>query len=129
MYKILIIFVLLSAILVQCSSFADNEAKDVKVCFLPNSPQEYVTHYEIYWWQDDDTTTFIQSDMTLIDTVIHVQTDTLFSPNYSFYSNYIRAGAIAVNINGKSEMALTNFVNYFEFFSPKQPRLIRIAKN
>jgi len=112
----------------SCSVKSDNDPINVRASFTPNLPEHRVTYYEIYWWQGEDTTSWRLSDMALIDTVNWINTDSLLTPYFTITLNYIRAGGVSRNAEGKSVMALSKFCSYFDFAVPPPPENLRIVK-
>ena len=123
-------FILLFAIIIGCSVYGDNEPKAVKVSWIPNPEEQNVIHYEIYWWQGDDTLSWSIPNMSYVGLVAHqVGADTLWHTGYIFSYDYIRAGAIAVNINSvKSGTGLSNFEYYHLLFGPSAPNVGRVEE-
>ena len=124
------VLILMFAVVVGCSVYGDNEPRGVKVSWDQNSDNEGVTHYEVYWWQGDDTLSWNIPSTNYVGDVPHIAgADTAFYSGYQFSYNYIRAGAIAVDgLGRKSTMGLSDFESYHYLFGPSAPANLKIRK-
>ncbi len=125
--KTLIIF-LFALIFIGCDLRGDNDPLDLRLVFDANPPDQNVTHYEIYWWQGDDTLSWNPTYMSMIDTVPHTDTDSIVSPPFTVTFNFLVAGATAVSAGGRSALSFTRFYSYFEFAAPSPPENVRVIK-
>ena len=107
----------------------ENDPQFLRLVWDPN-PETDMSHYEVYFWQGDDTLSWSQTNMFYYETINHsFNADSLISNQYVITYNYIRGGAIAVDSSGlKSSMGLSRFYSYEEFFAPSPPSGIRIIK-
>jgi hypothetical protein len=105
-----------------CDIDGDNAPVNVKLVLDANDPAEQVIRYEIYWWQGDDTTsTVLQKVSESLATP-----DSIVSNYYRITYNYVKAGAVAVNNQARSEMGVSRIYSYFEFQGPQKPENLRI---
>jgi hypothetical protein len=106
----------------SCDIDGDNAPINVRLVFDANDPAEQVIRYEIYWWQGDDTTSIVLQKVGESPAT----PDSVVSAPYRFTYNYVKAGAIAVNNEARSEMGVSRIYSYFEFQGPKAPDSLRI---
>jgi len=111
-----------------CDLQSDNEPKDVFGIWEPNPVNQSVTHYNVFWWQGDDTLSWSISNMVYQDSVLHVDDDSLVTNPYTLMNDYVRFGVTAVNSVGTSEMGLTVFYGYYDLFRPSTPQGQRVIR-
>ena len=124
------LIILLFALIISCNLIGDNPARELFVVWDPNIEAD-MSHYEVYWWQGDDTTGVTQANYVFYENVSHSFTaDSIMSTGYLMTFNYITAGVLAVDSTGlKSTMAiLPRFYTYAEFFAPSSPANVRVKK-
>jgi len=123
MRKLLLIFLFI----IGCNLQGDNDPKFLKLVWDSNVEPD-VTHYEVFFWQGDDTLSWSIPNMALYESVNQAP-DSVVSSSYTITYNYIRGGAKAVDNQGlKSDMGLSRFYSYAEFFAPSSPVNVRIKK-
>jgi len=123
------LIILLFALMIGCNLQGDNDPKFLRLIWDPN-PESDMSHYEVFWWQGDDTLSWSLSVMTFQDTINHSFTaDSIVSNLYVITYDYTRGGAKAVDSQGlKSKMGLSRFYSYAEFFAPSAPANLRTIK-
>jgi hypothetical protein len=124
----IILFIL--AILFSWNLQGDNDPRFLQLVFDSNTEAD-MSHYEIYWWQGDDTTGVTPANFVFSETINHSFTaDSIMSTVYPMTYDYITGGVIAVDSTGlKSTMGIApRFYTYAEFFAPSSPANIRVIK-
>ncbi len=118
------VILLTLALIVGCNVPADNDPKMVVGVFDPN-PEIDMSHYEIYWWQGNDTLNY---SMQYIQDIPHSFTaDSIVTDSFQVVLNYVVFGAIAVDSSGqKSVRGNSRIYSYSEFFAPGTPQNLRI---
>jgi hypothetical protein len=119
--------ILLLILWVGCELPADNDPKNVIVIWDAN-PEPDLSHYEFYFWQSSDSTTWSLSNLQYLYDVPHTFiVDSIMTDSISITLDYFAAGAIAVDSAGnKSDMGYSDIWKYYQTFGPSPPESIRI---
>ena len=123
------LFILLLAMIFGWSALSgENDPRFLRLVWDANVETD-MSHYEVYFWQGDDSTAWSIPNMNAVGTVPHTVADSIISNQYVMTFNYIRGGAIAVDTQGlRSDMGYSRFYSYEELYAPSSPANVRVIK-
>ena len=116
--------------MVGCDAQGDNDPKNVRAVWDPN-PEPDMSHYEVYWWQSDDSASFQgMFSLQYIENIAHILgSDSITSSYFQLSFDFVASGCVAVDSSGKkSGKAITRIYRYSEFFAPSRPDSLRIIE-
>jgi hypothetical protein len=133
MKKLILLFIPLILLLTSCQQGCSIEGSNTPISLYckcdPNPAEQDVIRYEFYFCELSDTTTWTPEQMVRIEPPTDLwDADSVTSERFTMTNDWVRAGAVAVAVGARSEMAVTKFYKYSEFIDLTTPINLKVIK-